>query len=35
MVTRIADLDIVLKRKISRIEYLESETNSQSFKRVW
>ena len=31
----ITDMDIELKMKISRIEYLESETNSQVFKRVW
>ena len=31
----INDLDIELKRKISRIEYLEKRTNSQVFKRVW
>ena len=28
------DLDIELKMKISRIKYLESKTNSQTFKRV-
>ena len=33
--TTITDLDIELKIKISRNEYLESETNSQIFKRVW
>ena len=35
MGTTITDLDIELKMKISRIEFLESETNSQIFKRVW
>ena len=35
MGTVITDLDIELKMKISRIEYLESKTNSQIFKRVW
>ena len=35
MATTIADLDIELKMKISRIEDLESKTNSQLFKRVW
>ena len=31
----ILDLDKELKMKISRIEYLQSKTNSQMFKRVW
>ena len=35
MGTTIVDIDIELKLKISRIEYLESKTNSQIFKRVW
>ena len=35
MGTTITDLDIQLKMKISRIEYLESKTNSQILKRVW
>ena len=35
MGTVITELDVELKMKISRIEYLESETNSQTFKRVW
>ena len=35
MGTTITDLDIELKIKISRIEYLENKTNSQVFKRVW
>ena len=35
MGTTITDLDIELKTKISRIEYSESNTNSQIFKRVW
>ena len=35
MCTVITDLDKELKMKISRIEYLESKTNSQIFKRVW
>ena len=35
MATTIADIDIELKMKISRIGYLESELNSQTFKRVW
>ena len=35
MGTTIRDLDIELKMKISRIEHLESKTNSQIFKRVW
>ena len=35
MGTTITGLDIELKMKISRIEYLESKTNSQIFKRVW
>ena len=35
MGTTITDLDIELKRKISRIKYSESKTNSQVFKRVW
>ena len=34
MSTTITDLDIVLKVKISRIKFLESKTNSQSFERV-
>ena len=33
--TTITDLDIELEKKISRIVYLESKTNSQIFKRVW
>ena len=33
--TTITDLDIELKMKISRSEFLESKTNSQIFKRVW
>ena len=33
--TTITALDIELKMKISRIEYLESKTNSKIFKRVW
>ena len=33
--TTITYLDIELKMKVSRIEYLESKTNSQIFKRVW
>ena len=33
--TTITDLDIESKMKISRIEYLESKTNSQIFNRVW
>ena len=35
MDTTITDLDIELKMKISRIEYLEKKTNSKVFKRVW
>ena len=35
MGTTITDLDIELKTKVSTIEYLESKTNSQIFKRVW
>ena len=35
MATTITDLDIELKMKVSRIEYLESKTNSQISKRVW
>ena len=35
MATTKADLDIELKMKNSRIEYIESKTNSQCFKRVW
>ena len=35
MGTTITDSDIDIKKKISRIEYLESKTNSQTFKRVW
>ena len=35
MGTTITGLDIELKMKISRIEYLESKTNSQIFKKVW
>ena len=35
MATTITDLDIVLKMRNSRIEYLESKTNTQVFKRVW
>ena len=35
MVTTITDLDVELKTKISRINYLESKNNSQSFQRVW
>ena len=31
----ISDLDIEIKLKISRINFLESKTNSQLFKRVW
>ena len=33
--TTITYLDIELKMKVSRIEYLESKTKSQIFKRVW
>ena len=33
--TTLTDLDIKLKNKISRIEYLESKTDSPIFKRVW
>ena len=33
--TTITDLDIEIKMKNSRIEYLESKTNSQLFIRVW
>ena len=35
MATTKTDLDRKLKRIISRIEFLESKTNSQIFKRVW
>ena len=35
MATTISDMDIELKIKISRIDYLEIKTNSQIFKRVW
>ena len=35
MGTTITDLDKELKMKIRRIDYLESKTNSQIFKRVW
>ena len=35
MGTVITDLDIELKMKIIRIEYLESKTNSKIFNRVW
>ena len=35
MGTTITDLDIELKMKIRRIEYLENKTNSQIFKIVW
>ena len=35
MGTTITDLDIEIKMKIIRIDYLESKTNSQIFKRVW
>ena len=35
MGTTVTDLDTELKMKISRIEYLESKTKSQIFKRVW
>ena len=35
MSTTITDLDKELKMKIRRIDYLESKTNSQIFKRVW
>ena len=35
MGTTITDLDIELKIKISRIEYSESNTNSQIFEKVW
>ena len=35
MATTITNLDIELKKEISRIEYLESKANSQIFKRVW
>ena len=35
MGTTMTGLDIELKMKMSRIEYLESKTNSQIFKRVW
>ena len=35
MGTTITDLDVELKMKIGRIEYLESKNNSQIFKRVW
>ena len=35
MGTTITDLDIKLKKKNSRIEYLEIKTNSQIFERVW
>ena len=35
MCTVITDLDKELKMKISRIEYLESKTNSHNFKRIW
>ena len=31
----ITDLDIELKMKISRNEYLASKTNSHFFKRIW
>ena len=34
MATTITDLDIELKRKISRIEYLESKTNPQIFDSI-
>ena len=34
MAITITDLDIELKMKISRIEYLKSETNSQIFKSL-
>ena len=35
MSTTITDLDIELNMKISRIKYLENETNSQIFRGVW
>ena len=35
MATTIKDLVVELKTKNSRIEYLESKTNSQYFERVW
>ena len=35
MATTKTALDIELKMKNSRIEFLESKTNSQFFKRVW
>ena len=35
MGTTIANLDIELKMKISRIDNLESKTNSKIFNRVW
>ena len=35
MGTTKTDLDIELKMKISRIEFLERKTNSQIFERVW
>ena len=35
MAKTILDLDIELKKKISGIDYLESRTNTQIFKRVW
>ena len=35
MVKTIIDSEIELKMKISRIEFLESKTNSKVFNRVW
>ena len=35
MGTTITDLDIELKMKFNRIEYLESKTNPRVFNRVW
>ena len=35
MGTTITDLDIEIKKKISRIENFESQPKSKNFKRVW
>ena len=35
MGTTIADFDIEIKMKISRINYFENKTTSQIFERAW